>query len=466
MSGCSTVCTPKNCANFAILLQISALIAFLPSLLWLTGCSGVSVPGSANSTSTTTAATKSAPGLTISSALPQASVDSSYNAAITVTGGTAPYKFSIASGQLPEGIALGATGTISGTPTLTGTSEFTISVNDSKGLSKQQSLEIIVAENASVAISVTPAAVTVTTGSSKQFSAQVSNTSNGAVTWTATEGAISSAGLFSAPNVTVNTTVTITAASVADQSKSASATVTVTPASTAANSFSELQQSAGWGQAGQGPPDFIDCSPSPCDGISFSMTQGIQTPSMSGSSTKFNLGGTADYTDALFNNHLIGAFSSQGLPDNHHTLVPTYHNFTYDVYFYGTNLELSQAVEFDINQFFNNQGFIWGHECRIAGGNEWDIWDNVTAHWVPTGIPCYPKSNAWNHLTIQVQRTSSNQLLYQSITLNGVTNTVNQYYEPGSAVNWYGVTINYQMDGNSQQTPYSVYLDNLTFSYE
>jgi len=196
------------------------------------------------------------------------------------------------------------------------------------------------------------------------------------------------------------------------------------------------------------------------------MYQGIESPSMSGASTKYNLGGTAVYSDALFNNHLIGAFSSQGMPDNNHTLVPTYHNFTYDVYFYGTDLELSQAVEFDINQFFDNLGFIWGHECRIAGGHEWDIWDNVTAHWIPTGVACNPIDNSWNHLTIQVQRTSSNQLLYQSITLNGVTNALNQYYDPGAAVNWYGVTINYQMDGNSEQSPYTVYLDNLSFTYE
>ena len=174
----------------------------------------------------------------------------------------------------------------------------------------------------------------------------------------------------------------------------------------------------------------------------------------------------ADYTDALFNNHLIGAFSSQGMPDNNQTLVPSYHNFTYDVYFYGTNLELSQAVEFDINQFFDDLGFIWGHECRIAGGHEWDIWDNLNAKWVPAGIACNPVDNSWNHLTIQVQRTSSNQLLYQSITLNGVTSPVNQYYNPGPAVNWYGVTINYQMDGNSQQSPYTVNLDDLTFTYQ
>ena len=102
------------------------------------------------------------------------------------------------------------------------------------------------------------------------------------------------------------------------------------------------------------------------------------------------------------------------------------------MYFYGTNLGLSQALEFDINQFFDNLGFIWGHECRIAGGNEWDIWDDINQHWVPTGIACYPNSNSWNRLTIQVQRTPNNQLLYQSITLNGVTSTVNQYYNPGS----------------------------------
>jgi hypothetical protein len=239
-------------------------------------------------------------------------------------------------------------------------------------------------------------------------------------------------------------------------------TITVTGSG---KSFSNLQASGGWGSFGQGPPNFIDCSP--CGGVvTWSMYQGIKQPSMSGDATQFNIGGTGPYWDVLFNNHLIGTDSSQGLPDNNHTLVPTLHDFTYDVWFYGTNLGLAQAIEFDMNQFFNNLGFIWGHECRIAGGNEWDVWDNVNQHWVPTGISCYPNSNAWNHLTIQVQRTGSNQLLYQSITLNGVTSNVNQYYNPGSAPGWYGVTINYQMDGNYKQSPYTVYLDDLTFSYQ
>jgi hypothetical protein len=243
-------------------------------------------------------------------------------------------------------------------------------------------------------------------------------------------------------------------------------TITVGSGGGGGNSFSNLQHSVGWADYGQRAPTFIDCSPSPCDNITFSMTQNIKSPSMSGESTEMSLGGSQGYGDGLWNNHLIGDLSSQGLPDKNHTLVPTLHNFTYDVYFWGSNLGLAQAVEFDINQFFDNLGFIWGHECRVAGGNEWDIWDNLNQRWVPTGVSCYPNNNAWNHLTLQVQRTSSNQLLYQSITLNGKTSTLNQYYNPGSAVNWYGVTVNYQEDGNSSQSPYSVYLDQLTFTYE
>jgi Putative Ig domain len=457
---------PKKCASRRILFRCAALVALASGLTILNGCSGFSTPANASSPP----ASSSDAALSISSTLPSATVGSAYQAVLSVSGGTAPYFFSLASGELPGSVLLNATtGSISGTPTAAGSFSFAISVVDSKGLSKQQSFQLTVSKGGSITLTLTPTTVSVPSGGSTQFSALVSNSSNSAVTWSAPQGSISSNGLYTAPVVTTPTTVTITAASVADPSVSATALVTVTAAASSSNggnSFSNLQQSPGWGQYGQGPPSFIDCSPSPCDGITYAMTQGIKSPSLSGAASQFDLGGTAVYSDALFNNHLIGAYSSQGMPDNNHTLVPTYHNFTYDVYFYGTNLALSQALEFDINQFFDNLGFIWGHECRIAGGNEWDVWNNVTAHWTPTGVPCYPLDNSWNHLTIKVQRTANNQLLYESITLNGVTNTLNQYYNPGSAVNWYGVTVNYQMDGNYEQAPYTIYLDNLTFAYE
>jgi len=185
---------------------------------------------------------------------------------------------------------------------------------------------------------------------------------------------------------------------------------------------------------------------------------------MDGISTKTTYGGgSTQWADILWNNHLIGDFSSQGLPDFSKTLVPSLHNFTYDVYFWINNASDSQALEFDINQFVSGKSYIWGHECRIAGGHEWDTWNNGQQKWVPSGIPCNPKSNAWNHLTIQVQRTSDGHLLFKSITLNGYTANLNRYDTPTST-NWYGVTVNYQIDSNYYKTPYYVHLDKFTFS--
>lgn len=340
----------------------------------------------------------------------------------------------------------------------------------------------------------TPITVTVTSGSgsSVTVSAPKANGSVGSpvnfvasATTTCSKG-VATMGIYTAPNqlayvgngASLNTNLTlasgtynttITEWDYCGGASSTPVTITVSGNGTGSggNSFTNVQHASGWGKYGQTAPSYVDCSPSPCEGVTFSMYQNISSPSMSGEATEFNLSGSTDFGDALFNNHLIGSQSSEGMPDNNHDEVNTYHNFTYDVYFYGTDLGAAQALEFDINQFFDSMGFIFGHECRIAGGNEWDVWDNATSHWVPTGIPCYPNNNAWNHLTIQVERTSSNELTYQSITLNGVTNTLNWTYNHGSAPSsWWGVTVNYQMDGNDKQTPYSVYLDELTFTYE
>jgi hypothetical protein len=233
-----------------------------------------------------------------------------------------------------------------------------------------------------------------------------------------------------------------------------------------ATTFSNLQQKGGWTGYVLLPPSYAicySCSPSGPE-TTLSMNQNISSPSLSGSSTEFNIGGSTQFSDALWNNHLIGDNSSQGQPDTSRTINPATHNFIYDVYFYGDNIAASQALEFDINQFVDGKSFIWGHECRIAGGNGWDIWDNVGQTWHPTGIPCSPTNKAWNHLTIEVQRTSDDHLLFQAITLNGNKSTLN-YLESPTSSTWYGITVNYQMDGDVSQQSYSIWLDNLNFTY-
>lgn len=252
-------------------------------------------------------------------------------------------------------------------------------------------------------------------------------------------------------------------------SSKARLTLTVTSGSGSSGiTYTDIQTAQGWSGYALLPPTWGICSTCSSSGpeLIWSWTQNLSSPSLSGKSTKSVYGGgTVQWADVLWNNHIIGDFSSQGVLDSAHTLVPTLHNFTYDVYFWVKDASVSQAVEFDINQNTGGMRFIWGHECRIGGGNEWDVWDNVNKHWVATGVPCYPLNGAWNHLIIQVQRTSSDQLLYQSITLNGRTATINHYENPTSSGS-NGITINYQLDGSRYETPYTVYIDKLNFTVQ
>ncbi len=232
-----------------------------------------------------------------------------------------------------------------------------------------------------------------------------------------------------------------------------------------AKTITNLHQMAGWTGYALLPSGYEICSSCLPVGpeATWTMSQGIASPSLSGNSSRMDIGGQTPYADILWNNHLIGDFSSLGLPDKNRTLTPAIHNFIYDVYFYSSNVETSQALEFDINQFVNGLSFIWGHECRVAGGHEWDIWDNPAQKWIPTGIPCKP-INGWNHVVLKVKRTSDDHLLFESISLNGIASTLNSYGTPTST-NWHGVTVNYQQDGNYFQQPYSIWLDKMNFSY-
>jgi hypothetical protein len=93
-----------------------------------------STPGvHATTTTTNCGITIAPPAITAECAsMTAGTVGVPYSSAITVTGGTAPYTFAIASGSLPGGLTLNTTtGAITGTPTTAGPFSFTVSVTDS-----------------------------------------------------------------------------------------------------------------------------------------------------------------------------------------------------------------------------------------------------------------------------------------------------------------------------------------------
>ena len=78
-------------------------------------------------------------------ALPHGTIGEAYNSPIDASGGFVPYAWSLLTGTLPAGLALGAkTGIITGTPTTSGTSSFTARVTDEIGKTADKTLTITI----------------------------------------------------------------------------------------------------------------------------------------------------------------------------------------------------------------------------------------------------------------------------------------------------------------------------------
>jgi hypothetical protein len=90
-------------------------------------------------------------GLNIgTSVLPDASQSSPYTQTLAATGGKPPYTWSVVSGNLPTGLTLGGSGTISGVAVPLGSFSFTAGVSDTNGATVQRALSIRVVSGLNV----------------------------------------------------------------------------------------------------------------------------------------------------------------------------------------------------------------------------------------------------------------------------------------------------------------------------
>ncbi|MEM7250990.1 MAG: putative Ig domain-containing protein [Pseudomonadota bacterium] len=83
----------------------------------------------------------SPPSITTSS-LPSGEVGEAYRATLQSQGGQSPFTWSIAGGKLPNGLALSASGVVSGAPTRVETANATVRVTDAMGLSATRTLSV------------------------------------------------------------------------------------------------------------------------------------------------------------------------------------------------------------------------------------------------------------------------------------------------------------------------------------
>ena len=142
-------------------------------------------------------------------------VGSRYLATLDAAGGTAPYKWSIASGSLPAGLTLSSSGTISGTPTTAVASSFSITAKDSESTPQSATGKLtITVIKGSGGVTPPPATLTLTTSTlangtvGSSYSAALQATGGTApYTWSVASGTLP-AGLTLSSSGTISGTPT------------------------------------------------------------------------------------------------------------------------------------------------------------------------------------------------------------------------------------------------------------------
>ncbi|NZA27741.1 putative Ig domain-containing protein [Luteimonas sp. SJ-92] len=95
------------------------------------GASGAGAPYSVTESYTVTVGS---PAIVVAPAtLPDGAAGQPYGATFAASGGVAPYAYTLAAGSLPAGLQLAADGSLSGTPTASGSTSFTVLATDDNG---------------------------------------------------------------------------------------------------------------------------------------------------------------------------------------------------------------------------------------------------------------------------------------------------------------------------------------------
>lgn len=141
---------------------------------------------SQSASATFTLAVKAQPITITTVSVPNGVVGTTYSQSLAATGGAGGFTWSVTAGSLPSGLTLASSGTISGTPTATGTFNFTAQVKDSVGTTASQAYTVSIASPLTITTTSIPDA---TVGVAYTFTLQASG-GTAPYTWSISSGTL------------------------------------------------------------------------------------------------------------------------------------------------------------------------------------------------------------------------------------------------------------------------------------
>lgn len=130
----------------------------------------------------------------------------------------------------------------------------------------------------------------------------------------------------------------------------------------------------------------------------------------------------------------------------------------------------AQALELDVEQRISDEIFNVGFQFDFAESKTIRIWNrsattaSVPHGWISTGLPC-PRWNPgeWHSVKLVAHR-DGHSVVYDSITVDGVTTALTQTYPTITANKTDCLNCAVQLDGNSAGAAYRAYIDNVKFT--
>jgi len=208
--------------------------------------------------------------------------------------------------------------------------------------------------------------------------------------------------------------------------------------------YASLQSQGGWqtcggcgnvGGTGQGPD--------------YHMAQGVSNPSLSGSAADFYVNGGPGYTGGYY-------FIEQPTIPN----PVSYLRYDFDLFVPGQYANAPQAIEFEVQQTTNGNTYNFAWQADYAS-NSWRVFNFTTKQWESTGIALQRFApDTWHHISA-VFHAAGTQAIHDSLTVDGQTMGANITHQATATGTRLEFTAGFQVDLDSQSTPYHVFVDNM-----